>query len=107
MIKNMFSVLFSLVSWLKYPLYIVFGLIIIFYILVSINIIIGLIKGKRFKKGIHCKVKKHSFLRRILIDLPKQVASDKFDRDPEFFRHQRVNNIRRSSRKWKNNSDDT
>lgn len=33
-------------------------------------------------------VKKHGFFRKILVDLPKQVADDIFDRDPSYFRYQ-------------------
>lgn len=78
----------SLFSFLKYPLYIALGIIVSFYILVFINIFIGFVKGKRFKKGEHNKVKKKSIIRRILIDLPKQFVNDMFEKDPEFFKYQ-------------------
>lgn len=78
----------SLFGFLKYPIYVVLGIIILFYILVFINIFIGFIKGKRFKKGEHNKVKKRSIIRRILIDLPKQFVNDMFEKDPEFFKYQ-------------------
>lgn len=88
MFKNILQILWSFVSWLKYPIIFVFLLIFLFYILVSINIFIGLIKGKRFKKGTHIRVKKHSILRRLFIDLPKQYAEDRFNLDPNFFKYQ-------------------
>ena len=78
----------SLFGFLKYPIYVALGIIISFYILVFINIFIGFIKGKRFKKGEHNKVKKKSIIRRILIDLPKQFVNDMFEKDPEFFKYQ-------------------
>lgn len=78
----------SLFVFLKYPLYIALGIIIFFYILVFINILIGFVRGKRFKKGEHNKVKKKSIIRRILIDLPKQFVNDMFEKDPEFFKYQ-------------------
>ena len=84
----MVQVLWAFVSWLKYPIILIFLLIFIFYFLVCINIIIDLIKGKRFIKGVHCKVSKPSFFRRIFIDLPKRFADDKFERNPEFFKYQ-------------------
>ena len=82
---NMFLGFFS---FLKYPLYFILGVLATFIFLCFINIIIGLFKGKRFKKGKHNIVKKHSFLRKIFIDLPKQFVNDLFDRDPEFFKYQ-------------------
>lgn len=82
---KIFSAFFN---FLKYPIYIALGIAIFFYILVFINIIIGLIKGKRFKKGEHIKLKKKGFFRRILIDLPKQFVNDMFEKDPEFFKYQ-------------------
>ncbi len=88
MIKNMFTILFALVSWIKYPLAFFFIIVILFNLLVFFNIIIGLIKGKRFIKGNHVRIRKHSIFRRLFIDLPKQVANDKFEKNPEFFRHQ-------------------
>lgn len=83
-----FSILWGFISILKYPLYVILGILALFMILCFINIIIGLIKGKRFKKGKHNIVKKHGLLRRIFIDLPKQFVNDLFDKDPEFFSHQ-------------------
>lgn len=78
----------ALFSFLKYPIYVLIGIIAFFYVLVFINIFIGLIKGKRFKKGEHIKQKKKGFFRRILIDLPKQFVADMFEKDPEFFKYQ-------------------
>lgn len=88
MLKSFIAIMWGFVSWLKYPIYIVLGLIGLFYILVFINIVIGLIKGKRFKKGHRVRVKKHSFLRKLVIDLPKQFVSDMFEKEPDFFRYQ-------------------
>ena len=88
MISGIFEVLWAFVSWLKYPIILVLFLIFIFYLLVYINIGIGLLKGRRFIKGKHIKIKKHSIFRRLFIDLPKQFADDRFNLNPEFFRHQ-------------------
>lgn len=85
MLKNMLSILWAFISWLRYPIYIFIGVIILFYLLVFINVIIGFCKGKRFKKGEYHKLKKHSFLRKILIDLPNQYTDDLFNKDPEAF----------------------
>lgn len=82
---NMFKII---VDILKYPFYAILILLAIFTLLITINIAIGLIQGKRFKKGEHYEVKKPSFLKRIFIDFPYQFVEDLFDRDPEFFRYQ-------------------
>lgn len=89
MIWDTFLSIFTIfVDILKYPFYILICIIAIFIFLVSINVCIGLTKGKRFKKGQHNYIKKPSFFKRIFIELPKQFTQDLFDKDPEFFRHQ-------------------
>lgn len=88
MLKAFWNVLWGFIVWLKYPIFIILGLLALFYLLCFINIVIELIKGRRFKKGYHNIVRKHGFFRKILIDLPKQFVSDMFDRDPEFFKYQ-------------------
>lgn len=88
MLDIFFSILWGFISFLKYPIYVILGILALFSILCFINIIIGFLKGKRFKKGKHNIVKKHGFFMRIFIDLPKQYVNDLFDRDPEFFKYQ-------------------
>lgn len=83
-----FNILKILVDVLKYPLYAILILLAVFSFLIAINIAIGLIQGKRFKKGEHHIVKKRGFLKRVFIDFPHQFTEDLFDRDPEFFRYQ-------------------
>ena len=72
----------------KYPIYLILICIGLFILLVLINIVLELIKGKRFKTGEHHIVKKHNFFRRIFIDFPHQFVLDLFERDPEFFKYQ-------------------
>lgn len=86
MFKVFFNMLVSIFGFLKYPIIIIIGAVILFYLLIFINIIIGLFKGKRFKKGVRRNLKKHSFLRRIFIDLPYQYSEDMFNKDPDAFR---------------------
>ena len=88
MLQVFFNMLKVIVSILKYPLYFLFIVTALFTFLCSINIVIGFAKGKRFKKGSHNVVKKKSFLRRLLIDMPHQFVEDLFDREPDFFRYQ-------------------
>ena len=73
---------------LQYPIYALIVIIALFSFLVSINVVIGLAQGKRFKKGQHNIVKKKSFFRRLIIDFPKQFTDDLFEKDPEFFKYQ-------------------
>lgn len=80
------SIIFGIFNLLKIPIFIIGGLVVLFYLLIFINIIIGLFKGKRFKKGTHKKVKEHGFFRKIFIDLPHQFAEDMFNKDPDSFR---------------------
>lgn len=84
----MFSIIKMIVQLLKYPFYALIILIAIFSFLISVNIVVGLAKGKRFKKGQHNIVKKKSFFRRIFIDFPKRFTDDLFDKNPEFFKYQ-------------------
>ena len=86
---NMFwSMLMVFWNFLKYPIYLILILLLLFILLCFIFIVIGFIKGKRFKKGSRRVVKKHGFFRRLLIDLPKQFVEDLFAKDPDFFRYQ-------------------
>ncbi len=88
--KIFLEILWALISCFKCPIIFILALFILFYVLVYINIFIGLLKGKRFKKGKNYKVKKRSIFRRLFIDLPKRVADDMFNRDPEEFRYKGV-----------------
>lgn len=77
-----------ILTMLKYPFYALLIFLAIFSFLISINVVIGLAKGKRFKKGKHNKVNKDGFLKRIFIDFPHQFTDDLFEHDPEFFKYQ-------------------
>lgn len=82
------TLLDATIQLLKIPFMIIGSVSVAFIFSCSLHIIWGLIKGKRFKRGAHKKVKKHSLVRRLFFDLPKQYVADMFDRDPEFFRYQ-------------------
>ena len=85
MFLNMCKAIFNL---FKYPLYFILIIFAIFVFICFVNIVIGLFKGKRFKKGTHRVLKKHGILRRLFIDLPKQFVDDLFSKDPDFFKYQ-------------------
>mgnify|MGYP004651950463 CR=1 FL=1 len=84
----MWNMIKMIVMFLKYPFYAIIIVLALFTFLISINIVIGFAKGKRFKKGQHNVVKKKSFFRRLFIDFPRQFTEDLFDKDPEFFKYQ-------------------
>lgn len=88
MLDMFVGVLKSFFNLLKYPIYLVITIVILFFILVFINIIILYTKGYRFKKGQRNRVKKKGILRRLLIDAPRMAAMDLIESDPEYFKHQ-------------------
>ena len=49
----MWNMIKMFVMFLKYPFYALIIVIALFTFLVSINVVIGLARGKRFKKGQH------------------------------------------------------
>lgn len=93
MLDMIWGVFRGLWALAKYPLYFIGICLGIFVILVLINIIIELLKGRRFKSGEHVRVKKHGIFRRIFIDTPHQFVDDLFNREPDFFRYQRSHYI--------------
>lgn len=88
MVKMFFSVFEGLFLIVKYPLYIILCLLALFFVLCSFWFVLGLVKGKRLKKGSARIVKKDGFLKKLFVKLPKQVIDDFFERDPDFFPYQ-------------------
>lgn len=88
MLHIFLSMLKVFFEFLKYPLFAIAICLLIFLLSCFVFVIFGLMKGKRFKKGKHNILKKHSFLIRIFIDLPKQFIDDLFNKEPEFFKYQ-------------------
>lgn len=103
MLDMIFSVFKGLWTLARYPIYLFIIVISIFTFLVLLNVIYELIKGKRFKKGKHVRVKKRGILKRIFIDLPKQYTDDLFEKDPEFFKYQGLIIFEGRQRCWQNN----
>lgn len=83
-----FEIFKMFLKLLKVPIFIICVSIFTFYILIGLNVLIELIKGKRFKKSRRRTVKRKSFLRRILIDFPHRIALDLFNRDFDEFGYQ-------------------
>ena len=89
MLKGLFDVFWAFFSWLKYPIVLALIIVCLFYLLIFINLIIGFIQGKRFKKAESYKrVKKRSFLRKLFLDLPKRISDDMFKKNPDIFSYQ-------------------
>lgn len=84
-LKGMVQVLIVVLKW---PLYIILAIITIFVVLCSFHFVVGLAAGKRIRKGSIKKVNRPSIFKRIFIQLPKQIVSDLFDKNPDFFPHQ-------------------
>lgn len=87
-LSSFFSILKVILSVLKYPLYFILVVFAIFSFLISFNIFISLLKGKRFKKGSRVYIKKEGFFKRIFINFPKQFVFDLFEKEPDFFPYQ-------------------
>lgn len=87
MLKGFLDVFILFFNFLKYPIFICFGIMILFYLCIIFFIVLGFVKGKRFKKGLHNKIKKRNFFLKIFVDLPKQIAEDRFAKNPEYFNH--------------------
>ena len=48
----------AILKLLRLPLYIISLFLLVVFVLILLNVILQLIKGKRFKKGVHVKIKK-------------------------------------------------
>lgn len=88
MLNIFLTVLKGLLSIVKIPFFILLGCFTIFFLLCSFWIFMGLLSGKRFKKGQRVRQKKRNMFRRLFIDLPHQFVEDMFATDPEFFKPQ-------------------
>lgn len=87
MLGMMINLIKGVIAMLKYPFIIAIIVIGVFTVLVWINIAILYKQGKRFKKGLHKKIKKRSVFTRFFIDAPKQYALDMINNDPEAFKY--------------------
>ena len=91
MLESLWKVLEMFWVLIKYPVYAIIFIVVLFLLLVSIHIVIDLIKGRRFiKSNIRNKVKykKRGIFKRIFFDIPKQYKEDLFNTSPDFFRPQ-------------------
>ena len=106
-LKMVFRVFKALISFFKYTIYVILGIIAIFYVLVTVHLIINRFKGKTLKKGSHVRIKKPGFFRKLFIDLPKRYTEDLLAKDPDFFPYQGLIIYEGRQRKWKNINNDS
>lgn len=88
MLKSFFAVFGFLVRLLKYPFFLLCGLVFLFIVSCTGFFIYQLVSGNRLKKGRHKKLKKTPLLKKVFYDAPKMYVQDMFDRDPDFFAYQ-------------------
>jgi len=87
--KTIKDIILIFLRFLKIPCLVLISLFISFMILIFWNIFINFLKGKRFQKGTSKQViKKRNILKKLLIDFPKRLVDDMFERDPDFFKYQ-------------------
>lgn len=72
------------------PILALFAFIILFFLLVTVNIFIGKIKGRKLPVRSKIKLRKRNPLLKIFVDLPKQYAEDMFNREPDWFEYQGI-----------------
>lgn len=57
-------------------------------IMICIYLLASLLKGKRFQKGEHVRVKRPGIIKSFFYLFPKRYVADLLNRNPEFFTHQ-------------------
>lgn len=86
--KILLTILETFFTLLKLPLMIFGGMLLLLGLCCLIYGIRAYRSGARLKKGEHIRVPKPPLWKNLLYYLPKQMVTDYFARDPEFFRYQ-------------------
>lgn len=81
-IGNMFAVMLAL---LKYPVFFVLAVLILFFADCMVWYIIRYAKGDRVNKGSVRKLPKRSLLLKVFVDAPRQYVDDIYNRKPDYF----------------------
>lgn len=81
-IGNMFAVMLAL---LKYPVFFVLAVFILFFADCMVWYIIRYAKGDRVNKGSVLKPLKRNLFQKVFVDAPRQYVDDLFSRKPDFF----------------------
>ena len=88
MLSAFWSMFKAFVMFLKYPVYVLLFIILIYTIMCTIFFIIGLFQGRRIPKGEHIRIRQPNLLLRLFVLLPKQYIDDLFSRPADFFKYQ-------------------
>lgn len=88
MLRSMGSILSVLLSILKWPVIFIIVVFLIFLLDCMFWYVLRFAKGDRVQRGSVRKLVKHSALRKIFYDAPRQYVDDLFNRKPDFFRPQ-------------------
>ena len=87
-----FQVLFDIIKiffdFIKYPLFLVLSLFLVFIICCAFWFIIYTLQGKRLQKGTKKIIHKDSFIKNIFYNLPRRFVLDRFEQNPDFFKYQ-------------------
>lgn len=88
MIKVFVDMFVSIMGVFKLPILFILIVFALFFMSCMFYFVKYYLSGKRLKKGKHKRVKQHGFLRKLLVDAPKQYMLDVMERDPDYFRYQ-------------------
>lgn len=88
MLTSLLNMLWFLVKW---PIYILFGIVLLFYVVVTVHILFQfVVKKRRFKKPeFNHRFKRHP-VKDVVWNFPKQIALDFYDRNPDAFPYKGV-----------------
>lgn len=84
-VLDILKAFFTIIKW---PLAAVAAVLVLLGLCCAVYGIMAYRKGSRLKKGEHIRVPKVPFWKNFFYYLPKQMVTDYFARDPEFFRYQ-------------------
>lgn len=76
------------IMFLKWPMIIGFGFVLLFVVDVSFWYVVGLCKGQRVDRGSVRKLPRRSAFLRIFYDAPRRYVQDIFNQKPDFFKPQ-------------------
>jgi hypothetical protein len=72
----------------KYPIYFLFGLILVWFVSFAYFFIKEYVQGRRLKRGLHKPVPQSNLLVKIFYEAPRMYVADIYDRDPDYFKYQ-------------------
>lgn len=88
----MFSMLFTVIEifigFLKYPIFVILGILLIFVLSCTLFLVKGLLKGRKIPKSGRRKLKEPNLLIKLFYLIPKQIIEDLFNRPENFFTYQ-------------------